>query len=116
MYRKWEITAGKSDLVWYDRKQSKEYWWVCTWRKDAFTGYQSATDPFLVYAMEDIPTLVCHLPPHAFEFGNKQEKPKARFYAIDPKDVWARMPFNEKPKMPNVEMAFETNPWEEVNV
>lgn len=104
---KWEITAGRF-TSWQEHKN----WWVMTWIING-SAKQSDFSPTPVSIIDGL-LVVPYAPAHAVKFGNveKTAGPAGdRIYYILPKNVWARMPL-EVPPIPNVEMFFETMPFE----
>lgn len=60
---KWEITAGREDLVWYDRESRpdhKNHWWVMTWIKNGPKS-QDAWGALPVWCSEDGKTLMMYM-------------------------------------------------------
>lgn len=114
----WEITAGRQDLLWHSKET--HYWWVMGWDTDFFNkGHKAYHTPLPVWAMEGTGILMLfYAPEYAIQFGNslnRAGKAGDKMFYISPKDIWARMPMIV-PEKPNVEMFFNKNPFEEIDV
>lgn len=114
---KWEITAGREDLSWYDRDSRpdhKNHWWVMTWIKNG-TQTQGAWGALPIWCMEDGQTLMMHYAPcHAVKFGDGRViagNDNDMFYILQ-KNIWARMPM-VIPPIPNVDMYFIKSPYDD---
>lgn len=112
---KWEITAGREDLVWYDRESRpdhKNHWWVMTWIKNG-SKFENSFSPIPVWCMEDGQILMTYYAPyHAVKFGDSRviaTNNRDMFYILQ-KNIWARMPMIV-PDRPNVVMFFNTIPF-----
>lgn len=105
---KWEITGGRN-VEWKEHS----HWWVMTWIVNG-SKKQTAWSPMYVYVMGGGLLMLPYPPDHAVRWGAKGEvagSGSEKMFYLLPSNVWARMPL-ELPKVPNVEMFFETLPFE----
>lgn len=104
MDKKWELCDAEK-LDW----SKSRYWWVMTRFKSG--DKMHAKGPTLVYNFDRMGHATVWVPEEASRFfGDQSEQPKEIkdtspwIYTIPDRAIWARMPADEPPAKPNIEL------------